>query len=113
MEGKNDAKTQSAIEKKLSKVKDPETGLDVMRMGFIRNLDVSRGRVSLLFRPSSPVCPPAFRLGADIREAVLSVTGVERVDIRVENFNRAGELERLLAGQGSALRENETTSPKV
>jgi len=96
MEGKKDGKIQSAIEKRLSKVVDPETGLDVMRMGLIRDLEVSGGEVSLTFRPTSPICPVAFSLGADIHDAVRSVEGVRRVVIRVENFDRAEELEHLL-----------------
>ncbi|KPK71560.1 MAG: hypothetical protein AMJ84_05960 [Acidithiobacillales bacterium SM23_46] len=96
MHGKKDGSTQSAIEKKLSKVVDPGTGLDVLRMGMIHDLNVSDGVVSLAFGPSSRHCPLAFRLGVDVYEAVRSIEGVKRVVIRVENFDRAAELEQML-----------------
>jgi metal-sulfur cluster biosynthetic enzyme len=93
---RKDGRIQNAIEKRLAKITHPETGLDVMRMGMIRDLDVSAGEVSLVFRPASAACPEAFRLGADIREAVLSTHGVRRAVIRVENYDRAAELEQRL-----------------
>jgi copper chaperone CopZ len=37
----------------------------------------------------------AFKLAADISEAVRSVGGVSSVAIKVENFERAAELEAL------------------
>ena len=102
MEGKKDGRIQGAIERRLSKVIDPETGLDVMRMGLIRDLNVTRGEVSLVFRPSSPLSTFAIPLGAKIHAAVFSVEGVQRVLIRVENFFQAEELEELLNGKKPA-----------
>jgi len=87
---------EQIIKEKLSKVIDPETGLDVGRMDLVHNLQVEGGYVTLVFRPSSPVCPMAFKLAADIRDAVRSVPGVSRVTVKVENLHRAAELESLL-----------------
>lgn len=105
MQGKADAQIQGAVEKRLSKVVAPETSLDVLRMGLIRDLRVSNGEVSLTFRPSSVVCPLAFQLGVEIHNAVVSVDGVQHAVIHVENFIRAEELERLLCGSGVAEQE--------
>lgn len=87
---------EQLIEERLSEVIDPETGLDVGRMDLVHDLRVEGGRVTLVFRPTSPVCPMAFKLAADIRDAIRSVPGVSRVTIKVENFRRAAELESLL-----------------
>ncbi len=108
-----DARAQSAIEKGLSKIRDPETGLDVLRMGLVRNLNVSDGQVSLVFRPPARIGTEALDLGTRIHNAVRSVDGVRRVAIRVENCDRAGELENLLAERDLAHREDETASPTV
>jgi metal-sulfur cluster biosynthetic enzyme len=90
-----------AIERCLAELIDPGAGLDVMRMGLVRNLQVAGdGTVSLVFRPSSPVCPIAFSLAPAIREAVEAIPGVKTVRMRVENFKRAAELEALLAVDG-------------
>jgi len=90
---------QDQILKSLSEVVDPETGLSVVRMGLVRDLKVEEGsgKVSLAIRPTSFLCPMAFKLGAEIRDAVRSVAGVSNVDITVENFARAKELNLLLA----------------
>lgn len=87
---------EQLIEERLSEIIDPETGLDIGRMDLVHDLEVEGGRVTLVFRPTSPVCPMAFKLAADIRDAVLSVPGVSRVTVKVENFHRAAELESLL-----------------
>ena len=96
MQGKNDAALQGRIEKRLSKLTDPGTGLDVLRMGLIRDLTVSDGVASLVFGPSSRHCPIAFRIGSDVYDAVRSVPGIYRVVVRAANFERAAELEELL-----------------
>ena len=86
---------EQSIRKKLSGVIDPGAGLDVERMGLVRKVEVDGGRVTVVLRPTSPVCPMAFKLAADISEAVRSVAGVNSVAIKVENFERAAELEAL------------------
>jgi metal-sulfur cluster biosynthetic enzyme len=89
-------KVEQLVKERLSEVIDPETGLDVGRMDLVHDLRVDGGHVTLVFRPTSPVCPMAFKLAADIRDAVRSVSGVSRVTVKVENFRRAAELESLL-----------------
>lgn len=81
----------------LEQVIDPETCQNVWDMKLVRDIRIEEdGGVELVFRPSSRICPLAFALGADIKGAVFKVQGVERVRIRVENFDRARELEELL-----------------
>ena len=85
------------VEEALAKVIDPETGLSIMRMNLIHDLEVnSGGAVNLVFRPSSPLCPMAYALGGAIKKGISSLNGVSSVRIRVENFNRADHLESIL-----------------
>ena len=75
----------------------PETGLDVMSMKLVRDLQVGEnGRVNLTFRPSSVICPLGFQLGIDIKEAVQRVEGVNGVDVVVDGFIRADRLMNIL-----------------
>ena len=90
---------EELIRERLSEVIDPETGLDVGRMDLVHDLRIEDGRVTLVFRPTSPVCPMAFKLAAAIRDSIRSVPGVNRVTVKVENFRRAAELESLLDGE--------------
>ena len=86
------------IMQKLEGVTDPETGLNVIRMGLVRDLRVEeeKGDVRLVFRPTSFFCPMAFKLAADIQNAIKCVDGVGAIKIEVENFERAKELTQLL-----------------
>ncbi len=85
------------VEDALRGVIDPGTHLDIMRMRLVRNLSIHRdGRVSLTFRPSSPVCPMAFRLAYDVKKAVQQTEGVKEVEVKVAGYNRADELMEIL-----------------
>jgi metal-sulfur cluster biosynthetic enzyme len=85
------------IEESLAQVIDPETGMDVMRMKLVRDLKVGQeGDVELTFRPSSVLCPLGFQLGLNIKEAVLGVPGVKRVQVHVDGFIHAEELKKIL-----------------
>jgi metal-sulfur cluster biosynthetic enzyme len=90
----------------LGEVIDPETGLSIMRMDLIHNVQVTtEGSVSLVFRPSSPVCPMAYSLANSIKKKAEAVRGVASVEIRVENFEKAAHLE-------SVLKSLEKNSPR-
>jgi metal-sulfur cluster biosynthetic enzyme len=81
----------------LAEIMDPETGLSITRMDLIHDTAVmADGSVSLVFRPSSPICPMAYSLANSIKQKLEAVKGVSSVKIRVENFERAAHLESLL-----------------
>lgn len=86
-----------AVEEKLRQVIDPEMGMDVMRMRLVRDLKVDQdGDVELTFRPSSVLCPLGFQLGINIKEAVLDVPGVKSVQVQVDGYMHAEQLEKIL-----------------
>lgn len=92
---------ETQVKRALAEIIDPETGLSIMRMDLIRNIEMTPdGSVSLVFRPSSPVCPMAYALADAIKKKVEGVGGVASVEIRVENFWRAAHLENLLQSPG-------------
>lgn len=95
---RNSEKLKGKIIEKLKSVIDPETGLDVVQMELIRDLQVSEdGTVNLTFRPSSPFCPLAFKLGLDIKQALRGLEGVSRVSIDVDGFVYAEQLKQILS----------------
>ncbi len=88
---------RQAILDRLSKVIDPETGVDVVRMRLIEDLAANEtGLVSYKFRPSSPLCPIAVPLSLEIQKAVAEVEGVSGQDCEVVNFALAEELNKWL-----------------
>ena len=86
------------VTERLRQVIDPETGVDVMRMRLVEDLEVDRpsGQVRYKFRPSSPLCPLAVTLALDIRRAVAGVPGVTDQQIEVVGYVGADELNALL-----------------
>ena len=89
---------EEAVREQLQGVIDPETGVDVMRMRLIEDLEVetNSGRVRYRFRPSSPFCPLAVSLALEIRKAVAGVPGITGQEIEVVGYVGADELNALL-----------------
>ncbi len=85
-----------AILERLSRVIDPETGVDVARMRLIEDLEVTAdGHVTYKFRPSSPLCPIAVPLSLEIQHAVEEVEGVTGIDMEIVGHVQAEELTAL------------------
>ena len=83
---------------RLVEVIDPETGIDVLRMRLVEDLQVDEaaGMVSYCFRPSSPLCPLAHSLVMDLKRAVAGVDGVTAQEIKVDGYVRAAELTEMI-----------------
>lgn len=75
-------------------VLDPHTGVSVYDMGLISELVVSEDSVSLTFMPTSPFCPVGIELARAIKEQILMVAGVKKVNIKVVGHLRADEINR-------------------
>jgi len=61
------------------KVQDPETGQTFKEMQMIQSIkETAPGTVTVEFVPTSPFCPIAFKLAADLRHAAKSVPGVQK-----------------------------------
>jgi metal-sulfur cluster biosynthetic enzyme len=82
---------------KLKEVIDPGANLNVVDMGLIRELSVSNdGIVDVVFRPSSPVCPLAFVLAANIKKTLEELENVSKVHLQIVDFIRADELNEMM-----------------
>ena len=84
----------------LKKIIDPETTIDVVRMGIIKDLTVTpENNVSFKFRPSSSVCPLAFHLVLEIQEKIRKISDVKDLKITVIDYQKAEELNQLLKNE--------------
>jgi metal-sulfur cluster biosynthetic enzyme len=99
-------KLEEAVRARLGEVIDPETGMDVLRMRLIEDLQVDEatGQVQYTFRPSSPLCPLAVHLALSMRQAVAGVPGVRSQQIEVVGYVGADELNALLQEDASSER---------
>lgn len=88
---------QNAVIESLRNVIDPETGVDVISMRLIEDLNVDQeGCVSYIFRPSSPLCPIVVPLAQMIIQAIEPVHGVTSQHIEVKDYIEAEKLTTLL-----------------
>ena len=82
---------------RLRTVIDPETGVNIIRMRLVENLEADdEGLVRYTFRPSSPLCPLAVTLALQIKQAIARVPAVTRQEISVEGYVGAEGLSELL-----------------
>ena len=88
---------QQAIIQRLMSVIDPETNIDVVRMRLVQDLAVDAdGKVTYIFRPSSPLCPIAVPLALAILRAIAEVEGVTGQHITVKDYVGADELNEII-----------------
>ena len=70
---------EDKVREEVGKVPDPETGMTFAEMQMITNVkEEDPGVVKVEFIPTSPFCPIAFKLAADIRDAAKKVPGVKK-----------------------------------
>ena len=88
---------EKAVIEKLTKVLDPETGVDVVRMQLVMDLTIDEnGKATYTFRPSSPLCPIAVPLAMMIIQAINEVEGITGQSITVVDYVEAGKLNEML-----------------
>jgi len=93
----NPQQLRESILQRLSSVIDPETGVDVVRMRLIEDLEVDEhGRVSYKFRPATFLCPRAIPLSQEIQQAIAEVEGVTTQNIKVVGYIQSYRLTALL-----------------
>jgi metal-sulfur cluster biosynthetic enzyme len=70
---------EDQVREEVGKVLDPETGQSFAEMQMIQSVkETAPGEVTVEFIPTSPFCPIAFKLAADIKAAAKSVSGVQK-----------------------------------
>ncbi len=93
----NPQKLQQAILQRLMTVIDPETNIDVIRMRLVQDLSVDMGgKVTYIFRPSSPLCPIAVPLALAILQAIAEVEGVTGQHMTVVDYVGSDELNAII-----------------
>lgn len=89
------------VTERLKRVIDPETGMNVVDMELIKDLDATEeGQVNLKFRPSSFICPLAFHLAIEIWQNVQEVEGVKGLHLEVVDCLWADQINQLLREEG-------------
>ena len=67
----------------LSKVMDPELGRDLVSLGMIKDIIVQNGSVAVTVELTTPACPLKNKIESDVKNAILSLPGVENVTVNL------------------------------
>jgi metal-sulfur cluster biosynthetic enzyme len=80
----------------LSSVRDPELDEPLTSLGFVSGLEIEDGSVNIRLRLPTYFCAPnfAYLMVADARAAALSVPGVRRTSVILDDHYASGEINR-------------------
>jgi metal-sulfur cluster biosynthetic enzyme len=73
--------TVEALEAALREVHDPEYPISVLDMGLIRGLSVQGQTARVKLTYTSMGCPCKEMIADDVRDALLALEGIERVEV--------------------------------
>ncbi|MDG7007034.1 MAG: P-loop NTPase [Nitrososphaerota archaeon] len=78
--------TEADVLRALAGVKDPELGKDVVSLHMIEGVKVEGSRVTFTLNLTTPACPLRSRLEESAREAVASLPGVKKVEMKTSSM---------------------------
>ncbi|MCH7759926.1 P-loop NTPase [candidate division TA06 bacterium] len=94
--------TQDAILNALKQVKDPDLGRDIVSLGFVKEVKASGENISLTIELTTPACPVREQMKEEARRAVLSLPGIQNVEIQMTSRVRATQSESASLAEGQA-----------
>jgi len=86
--------TEAAVLDALSGVRDPELDEPITDLKFVADLRVAEDAVDVRLRLPTPFCAPnfAYLMVADAKDAVLSVPGVQRARVTLDDHHASDEI---------------------
>jgi ATP-binding protein involved in chromosome partitioning len=77
--------TKEQVLAALGKVQEPELHDDLVSLNMIRDLEIEGDAVSFTIMLTTPACPLVGQIKSEAEQAVMSVGGVESVDIKTDS----------------------------
>ena len=77
--------TNEAVLAALGKVQEPELGKDLVTLNMIRDLQIEGGKVNFTIMLTTPACPLRGQIEKEAKQAVMSVGGVQSVEIKMSS----------------------------
>ena len=69
------------IIEEIKKIYDPEIPVNIYELGLIYNVSVQDKNVSVKMTLTTPNCPVAESLPKEVKDSIMNVEGVEKVDL--------------------------------
>ncbi len=73
--------TEERIYEALKTVIDPELGHDIVKLGFVQDIDIVDDYVYLEIQLTTPLCPRAEEIVSSIERAILKIEGINKVEV--------------------------------
>jgi ATP-binding protein involved in chromosome partitioning len=77
--------TNESVLAALSKVQEPELHKDLVTLNMIRDLEIDGAKVKFTIMLTTPACPLRGMIEKESRQAVMTVAGVESVEIKMSS----------------------------
>ena len=77
--------TREAVEQALARIVDPDLGSDIVTLGFVKQVRIENGDVSIELELTTPACPVRDQFRQRAEELVGALPGVDRVAVEVSS----------------------------
>jgi ATP-binding protein involved in chromosome partitioning len=78
-----DTPDRDAVLRALKVVVDPDLHLDIVSLGFVKNVTIDKGRVSFTIELTTPACPVKDQLRDQAAAVVRALPGVTDVEVQM------------------------------
>ena len=65
----------------IKKIYDPEIPVNIYELGLIYNININNSEVKVKMTLTTPNCPVAESLPKDVKDSILEIDGVSKVDL--------------------------------
>jgi ATP-binding protein involved in chromosome partitioning len=87
------ALNESTILEKLHPIHDPDLHRSIVDLGFVKNIKIGGGNVSMDLELTTPACPVKDQLKQACIDAIQSIPGVGHVSVNLTSRTRAPQME--------------------
>lgn len=77
--------TKELVLAALGKVQEPDLGQDLVTLNMIHNMEIEGDNVSFAIMLTTPACPFRAKIEREAKEAVMTITGVKTVKVKIDS----------------------------
>jgi ATP-binding protein involved in chromosome partitioning len=100
--GRGPSLTEDQIKTALSAIMDPDLGKDIVALGFVRNVVIKGGSVSLDINLTTPACPVKETMKSQAEEILRNIPGVTDFNVQMTATTR-GQVTQPSSSIGASL----------
>jgi ATP-binding protein involved in chromosome partitioning len=75
--------TSEQILEVLRKIEDPDLHVDIVKLGFVRDIRICEGNVALEINLTTPACPVKEKMKRQAQDFIMAIPGVKEVKVKM------------------------------